>query len=90
LYLAAALIGSASRRRCGRNEDPHRRRHEGGGARARPAFEKETGHKAVVDNDTAGGLARRIEGGEAFDLAVITPGVINDSGRQGKVDAAAA
>ena len=23
-----------------------------------PAFEKETGHKAVVDNDTAGGLAQ--------------------------------
>ena len=24
-----------------------------------PAFEKETGHKAVVDNDTAGGLSKR-------------------------------
>src|SRR5437016_9215183 len=43
-----------------------------------PQFEKETGHKAVVDNDTAGGLAKRIEGGEAFDVAVITPGVLND------------
>jgi molybdate transport system substrate-binding protein len=53
-----------------------------------PAFEKETGHKAVVDNDTAGGLARRIEGGEAFDLAVITPGVINDLAGKGKVDGA--
>jgi len=50
-----------------------------------PAFEKETGHKAVVDNDTAGGLARRIEGGEAFDLAVITPGVINDLAAKGKI-----
>ena len=50
-----------------------------------PAFEKETGHKAVVDNDTAGGLARRIEGGEAFDLAVITPGVINDLAGKGKI-----
>src|SRR3954451_11576601 len=27
-----------------------------------PAFEKETGHKAVVDNDTAGGLSKRILG----------------------------
>src|SRR5436309_2985178 len=26
-----------------------------------PQFEKETGHKAVVDNDTAGGLAKRGE-----------------------------
>jgi molybdate transport system substrate-binding protein len=49
------------------------------------AFEKETGHKAVVDNDTAGGLARRIEGGEAFDLAVITPGAINDLAGKGKI-----
>src|SRR6185436_7647952 len=53
-----------------------------------PAFEKETGHKAVVDNDTAGGLARRIDGGEAFDLAVITPGVINALAGKGKVDGA--
>src|SRR3979411_1712505 len=45
-----------------------------------PAFEKETGHKAVVDNDTAGGLSRRILGGEAFDLVVVTPGVIDDLG----------
>lgn len=50
-----------------------------------PAFEKETGHKAVVDNDTAGGLARRIQGGEAFDLAIITPGVINDLAGKGKI-----
>jgi molybdate transport system substrate-binding protein len=50
-----------------------------------PAFEKETGHKAVVDNDTAGGLARRIAGGEPFDLAVITPGVINDLAAKGKI-----
>jgi molybdate transport system substrate-binding protein len=50
-----------------------------------PQFEKETGHKAVVDNDTAGGLAKRVEGGEAFDLAVITPGVIGDLAKKGKV-----
>lgn len=50
-----------------------------------PQFEKETGHKAVVDNDTAGGLAKRIEGGEAFDLAVITPGVISDLATRGKI-----
>lgn len=50
-----------------------------------PAFEKETGHKAIVDNDTAGGLAKRIEGGEAFDLAVITPGVLNTLAGKGKV-----
>jgi len=52
-----------------------------------PQFEKETGHKAVVDNDTAGGLANRIEGGELFDLAVVTPGVMGDLGKKGKVAA---
>src|SRR5947207_204053 len=50
-----------------------------------PQFEKETGHKAVVENDTAGGLAKRIEGGEAFDAVVVTPGVIDDLGKTGKV-----
>jgi molybdate transport system substrate-binding protein len=54
-----------------------------------PAFEKETGHKAVVDNDTAGGLVKRIEGGEAFDLAIITPGAIRELGTKGKVAAGA-
>ena len=52
-----------------------------------PQFEKETGHKAVIDNDTAGGLAKRIEGGEAFDVAVITPGVLNDLASKKKVAA---
>src|ERR1700716_3948050 len=52
-----------------------------------PAFEKETGHKAVVDNDTAGGLSRRILGGGAFDLVVVKPGVIEDLTAKGKVAA---
>jgi molybdate transport system substrate-binding protein len=50
-----------------------------------PAFEKETGHKAVVDNDTAGGLSKRILGGEAFDLVIVTPAVIEDLTGKGKV-----
>ena len=49
-----------------------------------PQFEKETGHKAVVDNDTAGGLARRIEGGETFDLADHHAGRAQRSRRQGQ------
>ena len=40
-----------------------------------PAYEKQTGNKVVIDNDTAGGLKTKIEGGEAFDVAVITPAV---------------
>src|SRR3954465_5403147 len=50
-----------------------------------PQFEKETGHKAVVDNDTAGGVPRRGEGGEGFDLVVNTPGALNDLAAKGKV-----
>jgi molybdate transport system substrate-binding protein len=52
-----------------------------------PAFEKETGHKAVVNNDTAGGLTKRILAGEAFDLAVITPGAIDELAGKGKIAA---
>ena len=39
-------------------------------------FETSTGHKVIVENDTAGGLERRIAGGEAFDVAVLTPAAI--------------
>jgi len=50
-----------------------------------PDFEKQTGTKVVVDNDTAGGLKKRIEGGETFDVAVITPGVIDELTGAGKI-----
>ena len=50
-----------------------------------PNFEKQTGNKVVVDNDTAGGLKKRIEGGAAFDVAVITPAVIDDLVAAGKI-----
>jgi len=48
-------------------------------------FEKQTGHKVAIDNDTAGGLAKRIDGGEAFDVAIITPAVIDDLTSKGKI-----
>lgn len=50
-----------------------------------PQFEKETGHKAVVDNDTAGGVTRRVEGGEAVDVVVNTPNGLNALASRGKV-----
>jgi len=37
-----------------------------------PDFEKRTGHKVLVANDTAGGLKKRIVGGEPVDVAIIT------------------
>ncbi len=50
-----------------------------------PRFEAETGHTVVVENDTAGGLVRRIGEGAAFDVVVLTPGAIRDLAAQGKV-----
>lgn len=49
-----------------------------------PEFEKQ-GHKLIVDNDTAGALQKRIEDGEAFDVAVVTPGAVDQLAAKGKV-----
>src|SRR6516165_6219119 len=50
-----------------------------------PEFEKQSGHKANVANDTVGALVKRIEGGESFDLAVLTPGTIDTLSGNGKI-----
>ena len=50
-----------------------------------PDFEKQSGHKVIVDNGTAGQLKKRIEGGEAFDVAVITPAVVDELTGKGKL-----
>jgi molybdate transport system substrate-binding protein len=50
-----------------------------------PVYEKETGNKVILDNDTAGGLQKRIEGGEIFDVAVITPKAIDELAAAGKI-----
>jgi len=49
-----------------------------------PEFEK-SGHKLVVDNDTVGALTKRIEGGEAFDVAVLTPAAVDELTKKGKI-----
>ena len=43
-----------------------------------PSFEKMTGHKLVIENDTAGALTKRIESGEAFDAVFLTPAALKD------------
>jgi molybdate transport system substrate-binding protein len=50
-----------------------------------PDFEKQTGHKVAVENATAGVLAKRIEDGEAFDLAVVTAVVVDGLAGKGKI-----
>ncbi len=49
-----------------------------------PDFEKATGHKVTLDNATVGVLTKRIEDGEAFDLAVMGPAAIDQLTAKGK------
>jgi len=51
-----------------------------------PAFERETGHKLTISFGVATVLKRQIEGGETFDLAILTTAGIEDLAKQGKVD----
>lgn len=55
-----------------------------------PAYEKETGNKVTVSNDTAGAIAKRIEGGEGFDLGVLTPAAIKELTGKGRFVAGSA
>ena len=52
-----------------------------------PDYERQTGNQVTVDNGTTGGLKKRIEGGEAFDIVVITPAVVDEMIASGKVAA---
>src|SRR5436309_1702995 len=52
-----------------------------------PDFEKQTGHKVKLERETVGALTKRIEGGEAFDMAILTPGAIDDLIKKGKLAA---
>ena len=51
-------------------------------------FERETGHRVVPTFGLAAAMKGRIEGGEAFDLAILTPAQIDDLIKQGKAAAA--
>lgn len=49
-----------------------------------PRFERDTRHRVVPTFGLAAGLKGRIEGGEPFDLAILTPAQIDDLIKQGK------
>lgn len=51
-----------------------------------PVFERDTGHKLLLNFDLAAVAKRRIEAGEAFDVAILTATGIDDLVKQGKVD----
>jgi molybdate transport system substrate-binding protein len=50
-----------------------------------PKFERETNHHVVVKYGLAALLKQRIEEGEAFDVAVVTPAVIDDLIAHGRI-----
>ncbi|HEX2653870.1 MAG TPA: molybdate ABC transporter substrate-binding protein [Xanthobacteraceae bacterium] len=52
-----------------------------------PEFESQTGHKVVIQNETVGALVKRIGEGEAFDIAILSPGAIDDLAKNGKMTA---
>jgi molybdate transport system substrate-binding protein len=52
-----------------------------------PAFEKQSGDKVTVENDTVGALMKRIAAGDAFDVVIVSPGAIDQLVREGKVAA---
>ena len=50
-----------------------------------PDFEQRTGHRVTLDNATVGVLAQRIEGGEAFDVAVLSPAAVDGLIAKGRI-----
>ena len=50
-----------------------------------PQFEQATKHKVTTVFDLAGVLKTRIEGGEPFDVAILTPAFIDELISKGKI-----
>jgi len=48
-------------------------------------FEKETGHKVTVRNDTAGALSQRLRTGEAFDIVILPTTNLDALAAEGRV-----
>jgi molybdate transport system substrate-binding protein len=53
-----------------------------------PRFERTMGHKLTIDYDASGALKRTIDAGAAFDVAILTPGSMDEVVKSGKVAAA--
>ncbi len=50
-----------------------------------PDFQKDSKQTLSIDNDTAGALVKRIQGGATFDVVLLTPAGINELAKTGKV-----
>ena len=54
-------------------------------AELRPDFERSSGHKLVVTYGLAAAFKQQIDAGERFDVAVLTPALLDEVIKQGKV-----
>lgn len=50
-----------------------------------PAFERSTGHRLVIENDTAGALQKRVTAGEAFDVVFSSPASLQAMSQAGRL-----
>ena len=50
-----------------------------------PEYEKQTGNTVKVENDTVGALVKRVGGGAAFDVVIVSPAAIGGLAKGGKV-----
>jgi molybdate transport system substrate-binding protein len=48
-------------------------------------FRAQSGHTVEIDEGTAGALQRRVDGGESFDLLVLTPSAIAQYAKSGRL-----
>jgi molybdate transport system substrate-binding protein len=53
-----------------------------------PQFARSAGNKVTIKYGAAAALKQQIEGGEAFDVAILTPALVDDLIKQGKLEAA--
>ena len=53
----------------------------------KPQFERSTEHKLNITYGTAVPLKRQIDGGETFDVVILTPALVEDLAKAGKVAA---
>jgi molybdate transport system substrate-binding protein len=50
-----------------------------------PAYEKQTGNKVTVENDTVGAVVKRVKSGDTFDVVIVSPAAVDDLAKDGKV-----
>jgi molybdate transport system substrate-binding protein len=51
-----------------------------------PQFERSAENKVIIKYDAAAALKKQIDGGEAFDVAILTPALIDDLIKQSKIE----